>query len=122
MPRSKVQKEPEFYISAVKDGDGYTYSLSPGPREWLQQRAPHAQPTGRIFIAQDANADFKDTQERIAPFLVPMLLGLPLEEVKPFGDIPFCHPYPFKVLFTWRASESTTQTSPGTSATTLPTR
>ena len=67
MPRTlktKPQPEPDFYISAVKDGDGYTYSLSPGPRDWLKKQAPHATPSGRIFIAQDTQKNFSQKDRK----------------------------------------------------------
>ena len=119
--KTTTQKEPPFQIDAVLDGDGYTYSVSPWSQDWLLAKFPLATHRRCIFIAQDTKADFAKTHQRLAPQLVPLLLGLDLEEVKTLGDIPFCHPYPFKLLFTWRASESTTQTRDAQEAATHPT-
>jgi hypothetical protein len=124
MARNKkitAPKEPPFHIDAVLDGDGYTYSVSPWSEDWLLAKFPHAKPKRCVFIAQDTKADFAQAHQRIAPFLLPLLLGLTESEVRALGDVPFTKPYPLEILFTWRASENTSKMPVGASAETHPT-
>lgn len=63
-------------INVNKQIDGYSFSITPTIRDFIQKLFPDAHPANNIFVGYDTKSDFEIYVDRLESYIYPALLGV----------------------------------------------
>jgi hypothetical protein len=87
-------------ISVNKQMDGYTFSILPSIRSFIQEKFPNAHPANNIFVGYDNKTDFEGNIGRLENYIYPVLLGVDSkDDLKKLGEIQYIDVQTGAVIF-----------------------